>query len=778
MDTWQFPGDEYLSLLRGFYLQKYQARRFDLIIAQGPPALRFLLKYGDEMFPGTPIVFGTLEKIYLERLKPSLRPNITGVLANLGFGITLEAALRIQPDVKRVVVVSGGSENDLVYLAKAREEFKSFEGRVEFDYLINSPIEEIENQLRTLPDQAIVFYVTFYGDGAGRRFTLVDSMARVAKASRVPTYGVISHFIDAGSIGGFVWGTDADAREVTKVALRILSGEKPADIPVRAADTSRFEFDWRQLRRWGIAEQSLPPGSILRYKEFSFWEQYKWRIVAAAALFVFEAFLILGLWVNRTRLHRAKEESARFAREATAESERLAEVVNNVPGIVWESRIAPGSQTREAVFVSPYVETMLGYTANEWLSKPGFFQSIIVEEDRERVARKMAAILKGDRKGAFHFRWRAKNGQVLWAEAHITALNDERGSGARLHGVTLDVTDRKQGEEAKSHLASIVESSDDAILSKTIAGTITSWNFGAEKMYGYSASEMIGKHVSILAPAELNEEVTGILEQIRRGESLVYLETVRVTKDGRQIDVALTISPIKGENGVIIGASTIGRDITVRKRNEKALRKLTGRVLALQDEEQRRVAAELHDGLGQSLAIIKNRVSICLGDRANQDRVNEQLQEISATATAAIEEVREIPHNLRPYELDRLGLNPAIESMIERVSGATHLTIAASLQPLEGLLSLEAETSVYRIVQEGLNNIVKHSGATEATIRIEKSGPHAVISVQDNGTGMLKRETRNNGDNDKSFGLTGIAEPPVCSAAHSRWTLIPHVVRC
>ena len=147
-----------------------------------------------------------------------------------------------------------------------------------------------------------------------------------------------------------------------------------------------------------------------------------------------------------------------------------------------------------------------------------------------------------------------------------------------------------------------------------------------------------------------------------------------------------------------------------------------------------------------------------MGDQTNQDRAIEQLEEICATAASAIREVREIAHNLRPYELDRLGLVPAIESMIERLSASTTINLSTDLEPIEGLLSPEAETSVYRMVQEGLNNVVKHSHATAARIEIKKNGKQLVVSVQDNGKGMPPPAPADNGNKPRGFGLAGITE--------------------
>jgi len=133
----------------------------------------------------------------------------------------------------------------------------------------------------------------------------------------------------------------------------------------------------------------------------------------------------------------------------------------------------------------------------------------------------------------------------------------------------VDITDRKKVEEASYFLASIVESSEDGIIGKTLDGEIISWNAGAERIYGYSADEVKGRHVAILSTPDRSEEFARVFQSLRKGESITHLETIRQTKDGRLIDVALTISPIFGENGQVTGASTIVRDITDRKRAEQ-----------------------------------------------------------------------------------------------------------------------------------------------------------------------------------------------------------------
>src|SRR5215211_3054446 len=138
--------------------------------------------------------------------------------------------------------------------------------------------------------------------------------------------------------------------------------------------------------------------------------------------------------------------------------------------------------------------------------------------------------------------------------------------------------DLKTSELAPYWLTAIIESADDAIISKTLDGIITSWNKGAERIFGYTADEVIGKPVTILIPADHEDEEPRILARLRAGERIEHYETVRVRKDGRRIDISLTVSPIRGPNGKIVGASKIARDITEQRQSRKALDEASARL--------------------------------------------------------------------------------------------------------------------------------------------------------------------------------------------------------
>jgi PAS domain S-box-containing protein len=195
-------------------------------------------------------------------------------------------------------------------------------------------------------------------------------------------------------------------------------------------------------------------------------------------------------------------------------------------------------------------------------------------DDRDRIARAVNQAIATGEKYVQEYRLLRQDGSIRWIEARGECLYDKEGKPLRFPGAVVDITERIQAEEIERWLAAIIESSDDAIISKNLNGVITSWNRGAELLFGYRAEEVIGKPITILIPEDRQDEEPKILERLRRGERVEHFETIRRSKDGNLIDISLTISPVKNAQGVIVGASKIARDITAQKRAERLQRTL------------------------------------------------------------------------------------------------------------------------------------------------------------------------------------------------------------
>lgn len=200
----------------------------------------------------------------------------------------------------------------------------------------------------------------------------------------------------------------------------------------------------------------------------------------------------------------------------------------------------------------------------------------IHRDDVERVSRAIQNAVVTGEKCLLEYRVLPKDGSVRWLEVHGQCLYDEAGKPWRMSGIAVDITQRKRAELAMGRLAAIVESSDDAIISKDLAGIITSWNDGAERLFGYTAEEIIGKSITLLIPDDRQGEEPDILARLRNGERVEHFETIRRRKDGSLVDLSLTISPIRDEHGGIVGASKIARDITDRKAVESLRQTLVG----------------------------------------------------------------------------------------------------------------------------------------------------------------------------------------------------------
>jgi PAS domain S-box-containing protein len=478
---------------------------------------------------------------------------------------------------------------------------------------------------------------------------------------------------------------------------------------------------------------------------------------------------------------------------------------------------------------------------------------------------------------------------------------------------------RQQADKAIALLASIVDSSDDAIISKGLDGIITSWNRGAERLFGYTAKEAIGRPITLIIPAERLDEEARIIERLRQGERIEHFETERVGKDGSRLDISLTVSPVRDAAGRVIGASKVARDITGRKQAEEslaeqarllqltndailirdscdritywnrgaselygysseealgrishallrtqfpipldqinehvrnedrwtgelahirkdgrkaivisrwaldrdkkgapefvletnndvsaqkqsekalrenqeqlralaeslesqvrartqeleernaeinaqadALRTLSRRLLQNQDEERRRFARELHDSAGQTLAALGMSVSaIARAAETNSPELAQNVVEARTIVDQLTRDIRTTSYLLHPPLLDEIGLRAAAEWYVRGLAQRSGLDVSFTMSQNFERLSPELELVVFRLIQECLTNIHRHSNSKSAAIRIERQGPNLFVEVQDHGQGMSPERLTEIQSQGTGVGIRGMRE--------------------
>ncbi|HPQ54349.1 MAG TPA: PAS domain S-box protein [Spirochaetota bacterium] len=299
---------------------------------------------------------------------------------------------------------------------------------------------------------------------------------------------------------------------------------------------------------------------------------------------------------------------------------------------------------------------------------------------------------------------------------------------------------RRRLEEERELLSLVVESSDDAIISESLEGIVWSWNRGAERMYGYSAEEMIGSSIYRIIPPSYNEKIAEILDRIGLGQRIEHYETQRVHRDGRLLNVSLTFSPVVDRRGVIIGASAITRDITEQRKLERGLVEAGLR-------ERRELGYSLHDNLGQVLtgaSFMTEALRKMLNDKHPEGSA--QAAEIQQIINQAIELTRMVSRGLVPVDLMENSLEDALLKLAETSREMYGISCGTVIEPDFRIGDPLVATELYYIAQEALRNAVTHGKAKRVDIILRQNSERLALVVQDNGTGIQK-------DDDASPGI-------------------------
>jgi PAS domain S-box-containing protein len=304
---------------------------------------------------------------------------------------------------------------------------------------------------------------------------------------------------------------------------------------------------------------------------------------------------------------------------------------------------------------------------------------------------------------------------------------------------------RSETQEKAAFLAAIVNSSGDAIVGKTTAGTIVSWNSGAEQLYGYSATEMIGRNISVLVPPDRPAELKEILDVIGRGELVDHYETVRVRKDGARVDVSITISPIRDASGAVIGASSIGHDITRRKRAEAEITRALTRLHRMEEsarEQSLSLASTSHDVRG-ALAVIAGFAKI-LSEEPTADGAREmalRIDSLAHTVSDVMTDLLEHASSRGDLALRTVSARALVEKCAEdwRLQCEEKGLVFIVDPPADGLVVVDP-TQLGRILHNLISNAVRYTSQGEVRVRGELTASTLRVTVEDTGIGIAPED--------------------------------------
>ena len=435
-DTARFAEPKQEAPFVDFLQNRYGGRKLDLVVPINFPALSFVVRHRKRLFPETPMLITATDQ---RRIRPEFLTTNTAVVPyNVDLPQMVEAILQVLPDTKNIVVVLGNSPLEKFWLGEFRREFQRFTNRVSFTWFNDLSFEEMKRQAAALPAHSAIFYFFVTRDAVGVPYSDDAALKSLSAIANAPIFPVFESQFGQGVVGGRLLPDKSLGVEAARVALRILRGEVPSSIPTKPFGTSTPVYDWRELRRWGISESRLPPGSIVQFRQPTFWDQYRWYIIGALIIIAVQAVLIVGLLLQRARRRRAEtqlRESQEFMELSTSAGELGLWVRDLETGDLWTNQ---------------RLRSLFGFGENDVLR----FDDVLARIHPDDRSQTVSLIQHAQENGVpFEADFRIlNNGTERWIAAKGQSVGNAPGSAMRRMGVLSDITTRKNAElEAQRH---------------------------------------------------------------------------------------------------------------------------------------------------------------------------------------------------------------------------------------------------------------------------------------------------------------------------------------
>lgn len=732
MDLLRFPEKKHIFQLKDFYHSKYSNLKFEVIVAGDFRAYDFMLKYGEELFPKTPLVVSWTLTSNIQKNK--LRPNMAAVFGQWDYKGNVELIFKLFPKIKNIYVIAGSSFDDLAPLDEFKKNISEYESRASFKYLINMPIEEIIKQTEKLPPDSAIYYLRLSQDSAGKIFIPKYSLSLIKNSANAPIFGAIDAYFGSGMLGGNLLNIEEYGRIAGNIVLRILNGEKADNIPIMENTSFSYIFDWRELKRWSISESSLPPGSIIRLKEYSTWDAFKLQIIGFSIFIIIESLLILVLLINRISLKRLKTElqvSEKHYRDLI-ELSPIAKVVHD---------------TNIFLYLNPSAVKLFGAKSSEELIGKSIFDRVHPEYHNILINRNNEM-----KKGVIFPNLDEKliklDGTII--DAEVTAFPYINVGKPAIQVVIIDVSERKKMENAlrksEEQFKAIFNQAPMGIaLIDSINGNIYEVNSKFGEIIGRGPDEIIDaiNLESIIHPDDI-EETKNFIALMNSGNSNGFNMNKRYKhKDGRFIWVHMTNAPVKANIKPNPCHLCMIEDITEQINTEIKLMKTLSELESKNAELEKFTYTVSHD-LKSPLITIKGFTGQILADINNQKfaRISSDIQRISNAASKMDGLLNDL------LTLSRIGrfINPDTEFPMDLVIKEAIELLSGSIKEKKAEIFYDESMPTVRgdrlrireVWQNLIENSIKYGNNQNPQIRIayENTEKRIIFSIRDNGIGI------------------------------------------
>jgi signal transduction histidine kinase len=549
IDGNRFAGEAHEQRLADFLRARYSEIKVDAIIVMDPSSLRFMVRYRDRIFPGTPVAYAGLRDVTLSRLE--LPRDFIGTSYPMNAQPTVDLALRLRPEARELVIITGTAELDRSIEEQLRAAAAAAAPNLRMRVLTGLAYDQIVAEVGKLPPDAIIVTGPIARDGAGRAFTsALEFIERVRATAPVPIVHTFENAVGRGALASYSVPIETIPRQAAAVAKQLLDGVAPASVVLPPTARLRPFVDLREMKRWGIPEERLPADTVVRFRELTMWDQYRYQILGIMSAVLLQTALIALLLVQRRRRERAEARLQESEQTMTLAAE-AAELV------MWSWDVERDIVMRVAA----------GGSANLPVGGNSFesFLSAIHPEDRHAVTRAIRRALDGDGHYEVEYRATGAGGTTRWF-AGRGRVEREEGQPLRLRGITLDITSRKDAELDAQH-----RRNELAHLSRvTMVG----------EMSGSIAHELNQPLTAILANAQAAQmfirhepldvvELSSILDDIvendkRAGEIIQSLR--RMLKKGEAEQVLLVVNELVQDVLRLMHNDLVNRQVSVETR--------------------------------------------------------------------------------------------------------------------------------------------------------------------------------------------------------------------